>query len=81
MIELLFYSRIPGAKRDEATAGWQKLHNEELRDLHSSPSVIRKIKSWGIRCAGHIARIWKKSNTHDITGIAGREDTTRKTKT
>jgi hypothetical protein len=27
------------------TGGWRKLHNEELRDLYSSPSVIRIIKS------------------------------------
>jgi hypothetical protein len=33
--------RIFGTKRDEVTGGWRKLHNEELRDLHSSPSIIR----------------------------------------
>jgi hypothetical protein len=31
-------------KRDEGTAGWRKLHNEELRDLYSSPNVIRIMK-------------------------------------
>jgi hypothetical protein len=30
--------RIYGPKRDEATGGWRKLHNEELRDLYSSSS-------------------------------------------
>jgi hypothetical protein len=34
-----------GLKRDEATGGLRKLRNEELRDLYSSPSVIRLIKS------------------------------------
>jgi hypothetical protein len=29
--------RIFGPKRDEVTGGWRKLHNEELRDLYSSP--------------------------------------------
>jgi hypothetical protein len=33
--------RIVGPKRDEVTAEWRKLHNEELRDLYSSPSIIR----------------------------------------
>jgi hypothetical protein len=29
---------IFGSKRDEATGGWRKLHNEELHRLYSSPS-------------------------------------------
>jgi hypothetical protein len=37
--------RIFGPKRDEVTGGWRKLRNEELRDLYSSPSIIRVIKS------------------------------------
>jgi PAS domain-containing protein len=36
--------RIFGLKRDEVTGGWRKLHDEELRDLYSSPSIIRRIK-------------------------------------
>jgi hypothetical protein len=28
-----------GLKRDEVSGGWRNLHNEELRDLYSSPSV------------------------------------------
>jgi hypothetical protein len=29
--------RIFGPKRDEVTGDWTKLHNEELRNLYSSP--------------------------------------------
>jgi hypothetical protein len=36
--------RIFGSKRDEVTGEWRKLHNEELHDLYSSPSIIRIIK-------------------------------------
>jgi hypothetical protein len=36
--------RIFGPKKDEVTGGWRKLHNEELRDLYSSPSIIKMIK-------------------------------------
>jgi hypothetical protein len=34
---------------------WRKLHNEELRDFYSSPSIIRIIKSRRMRWAGHVA--------------------------
>jgi hypothetical protein len=42
------------------TGEWRKLHNEELRDLYSSPSIIRIIKSKRMRWAGHVARMGKK---------------------
>jgi hypothetical protein len=35
--------RIFGQKRDEVTGKWRKLHNKELHDLYSSPSIIRYI--------------------------------------
>jgi hypothetical protein len=54
--------RIFGPKRDEVTGGWRKLHNEELCDLYSSPSIIRMIKSRKIRWAGHVARMGEKRN-------------------
>jgi hypothetical protein len=37
--------KISGPKRDEATGGWRKLHNEELHNLYSLPSIIRIAKS------------------------------------
>jgi hypothetical protein len=33
---------------------WKKLHNEELHNLYSSPSIIRMIKSRRMRWAGHV---------------------------
>jgi hypothetical protein len=36
---------IFGPETDEAIGEGRKLHNEELRDLYSSPSIIRIIKS------------------------------------
>jgi hypothetical protein len=41
--------RVFGPKRDEVTGEWRKLHNRELRDLYSSPSIIRIIKSRRMR--------------------------------
>jgi hypothetical protein len=44
----VFENRVPrrifGPKKDEVAGGWRKLHNEELHDLYSSPSVIKMIK-------------------------------------
>jgi hypothetical protein len=34
------FRRIFGPKKDEVTGGWIKLHNEELHNLHSLPSII-----------------------------------------
>jgi hypothetical protein len=57
--------RIFRPKRDEVTGGWRKLHNEELRNLYSSPS-IRMFKSRRMRCAGHVARMGEKRNAYII---------------
>jgi hypothetical protein len=37
--------RTFGPKRDEVREEWRKLHNEELRDLYSSLSILKIIKS------------------------------------
>jgi hypothetical protein len=47
--------KIFGPRRDEMTAGRRKLHNAELCDLYSSPSIIRIMKSRMIRWMGHVA--------------------------
>jgi hypothetical protein len=51
--------RIFGPKRDEMTGGWRKLHNEELHNLHSSPSIVKIMKSRRMRWTGHVAQIGK----------------------
>jgi hypothetical protein len=48
--------RIFGSKRDEVTGEWIKLHNKELHNLYSSPSIITIIKVRRMRRAGHVAR-------------------------
>jgi hypothetical protein len=58
--------RIFGPKRDEVTGEWGKLHNEELRDLCPSSSIIRKIKSRRMRWEGHVARMGEKRNTYRL---------------
>jgi len=52
--------RIFGAKRDEVTREWRKLHNEELNDLYSSSNIIWVIKPRRMRWAGHVGRMGEK---------------------
>jgi hypothetical protein len=56
--------RIFGLKRDEMTEEWRKLHNKELHDLYSSPSIIRIMKSRRTRWAGHVIRMGVKRNAY-----------------
>jgi hypothetical protein len=44
MLENRVLRRIFGSKRDEATGEWRKIHNEELNDLYSSPTIVWVMK-------------------------------------
>jgi hypothetical protein len=58
--------RIFGPKRDGVTGEWRKLHNKELHDLYSWPSIIRIIKLRRMRWAGHVARLGEKNNAYRL---------------
>jgi hypothetical protein len=58
--------RIFRPKRDRVMGGWRKLHNEELYNLYSLPSIIRIIKSRRMRWAGHVARMGAKRNVYRL---------------
>jgi hypothetical protein len=62
VLENRVLGRTFGPKRDDVKGEWRKLHNEELHDLYSSPSIIRIIKMWRMRWAGQVARIGEKRN-------------------
>jgi hypothetical protein len=42
------------------TGRWRTLNKEEFRDLYSSSSIIRIIKSRRMRWVGNVARLWEK---------------------
>jgi hypothetical protein len=58
--------RIFGAKRDEVTGEWRKLHSGVLHKLYSTPDIIRQIKSRRLRWAGHVARIGGGRNVYRV---------------
>jgi hypothetical protein len=66
LFENRMLGRIFGPKWDEVTGGWRKLHNEELRDLYSSPSIIRIIKSKRIRLAGACSTNRERRNVYRL---------------
>jgi hypothetical protein len=66
---------IFGPKRDEVTGEWRKLHNKELHDLYSSPSIFRITKSRRMRWAGHVARMGEKRNAYRL--LVGKPEETR----
>jgi transcription termination factor 2 len=53
-------------EEDEVTGGRRKLHNEELHNLYSSPSIKSMIKSRRMRWAGHVARMRTRRNAYRI---------------
>jgi hypothetical protein len=48
------------------TGEWRKVHNKELHDLYSSPSIIRIIKSRRMRWASHVAQMGEKRNAYRL---------------
>jgi hypothetical protein len=57
---------IFGPKRDEVTGGWRKLQSGGLRNLYSSPSIIRMIKSRTMRWTGHVAQMGERIIAYSI---------------
>jgi hypothetical protein len=62
----VFENRVLRRIWDEVTGEWRTLHNEELRNLYSLPSIIRIIKSRRMRWAGHVARMVEKRKAYRL---------------
>jgi hypothetical protein len=77
MFDNMVLRRIFGWKRNEVIGGWRKLHNEDLHNLYSLPSIIRLIKSRRMRWAGHVARMEVKNNNNkkkNVRILVGKPD-------
>jgi hypothetical protein len=61
---------------------YREIHNEELQDLYSSPSITGIIKARRMRWAWHVARMREKRNAYRllVVGVGGGKEVTRKTK-
>jgi hypothetical protein len=44
----------------------EKVHNEELHNLYSSPDIVRQIKSRRIKWVGHVARVGEGRNVYRV---------------
>ena len=53
-------------RRDEVSAEWGKLHNEELNELSASSNIVRLIKSRRMRWAGHVARMGTRRGVYRV---------------
>jgi hypothetical protein len=71
MFENRVLKRIFEPKRNGVMGGWRKLHNEELHNLYSLPSIIRTIKSRRMRWVSHVARMREKRNVYRL--LVGKE--------
>jgi hypothetical protein len=72
VFENMMLRRIFRPKGDEMTGEWRTLHNEELHDFYSSPSIIRIMKARRTRWAGHVARTREKRNAYKL--LVGKPD-------
>jgi len=56
--------RIFETRREEVTGEKNRLHNEELNDLYSSPNLVRVIKSRRMRWAWRVMRMGEERGVY-----------------
>jgi len=55
-----------GAKREEVTRDWSKLHNEDHHNFYTSPNSIHGINSRRMSWAGHATCMKERGGTPGV---------------
>jgi hypothetical protein len=72
LVLLRVLREICGAKWDEVTDEWRKLHNKEHHDLYCSQNIIWVIKQRIMRWAGNVACMGRRIVSYrGLVGIRG----------
>ena len=66
VFENMVLRRIFGPKRDDVTAEWRRLHNEELHAMYFSPDITLVMKLKRLRLAGRVARMGKRRDAYRV---------------
>jgi len=66
MFENRLLREIFGAKWDEVTGDWRKLHTEELNYLYCSPNIVSVIKSRRMRWVGNVACMGERRGAYRV---------------
>jgi hypothetical protein len=64
--------RVLVPRRDAVTGEWRKLHNAELRNLYSLPSIVRVVNSRRMRWVWHMARMGEGRGVYGV--LVGRPE-------
>jgi hypothetical protein len=59
--------RIFGPQSHEVTGEWRKLHNEELRDLYTSPSIMKNYQVQEDEILRACSTVGEKRNTYRLS--------------
>ena len=68
VFENMVLRRIFGPERDEVIGEWKKLHDGELNDMYSSPTIIRVIKSRRMIWMCHVAHMGEEGCIQGFDG-------------
>jgi len=66
VFENMVLRRIFGPRREEVAGELRRMHNEELNDFHSSPNIVRVVKSRRMRWVGHVARMAEERGVYRV---------------